>query len=173
MSLKNAILGLLNYSPMTGYCIKSNIDGPMAGFWSVSYGSLYPALQKMTTEGLIGIEELNDSRKQKLYHITTRGKEELKSWFSQKTSPTLAKNEYLLKTFLSIDLCPRDRIQILREYVQSKINNLQQLQEFSNQRDRLILHRGNEILLNYSSRALKSEINILKEIIEEEGEKLD
>lgn len=170
MSLKYAILGLLNHSPMTGYCLKANFDGPMQGFWSVSYGGLYPALHKMEKAGLIAIEELKDSRRKKLYHLTPKGKKELKRWFDEKTSRPVTKDEYLLKLFLSNELKNPDRIQLLQEYLQLKIHTLRRLQDFVDQKDSLLFHSGNKILLSYSLKALKSEIEILKEIIAEESE---
>lgn len=168
MSLKYAILGLLSHAPMTGYCLKANFDGPMYGFWSVSYGGLYPALHKMSAAGLIEVEELKDARKQKRYHLTTKGQVELKKWFAEKTATPITKDEYLLKLFLSRELNNRERIHLLQEYVEIKRDNLQQLQDFADQKDTLLFHSGNKILLSYSLKTLESEIEILKELIAKE-----
>ncbi|MBR0475879.1 MAG: PadR family transcriptional regulator, partial [Treponema sp.] len=38
---------------LTGYDIKKRIDGAIRFFWKGSYGSIYPALAAMETEGLV------------------------------------------------------------------------------------------------------------------------
>ena len=47
------ILGLLSHESLTGYDIKKRIDGAIRFFWKGSYGSIYPALAAMETEGLV------------------------------------------------------------------------------------------------------------------------
>jgi len=51
--LELAILGLLLESPMHGYELRKRLTGLLGAFRAFSYGSLYPALRRMQTDGLI------------------------------------------------------------------------------------------------------------------------
>lgn len=170
MSLKYAVLGLLNIKDMTGYSLKKNFEGPMGAFWSVSYGGLYPALHKLVNEELIEVNELEDARNQKVYSITKKGREELGNWFFQPTAPLRAKDEYMLKIFLSNDLSTNDRIQLLSEYRQTKIHLLKVIKDLVSRRDsgEIIYLPVFDMVTKYSYRILENEINVLQELIDDE-----
>ncbi|HEY4796621.1 MAG TPA: PadR family transcriptional regulator, partial [Mycobacterium sp.] len=51
--LELAILGLLLESPMHGYELRKRLTGLLGAFRAFSYGSLYPALRRMQSDGLI------------------------------------------------------------------------------------------------------------------------
>ncbi|GAC66878.1 PadR family transcriptional regulator [Gordonia soli] len=51
--LEMAILGLLLESPMHGYELRKRLTGLLGAFRAFSYGSLYPTLRRMQTDGLI------------------------------------------------------------------------------------------------------------------------
>ena len=55
--LEFAILGLLHQSPMHGYELRKQLAEVLGGMRSISYGSLYPALKRMRTAGLISTDE--------------------------------------------------------------------------------------------------------------------
>lgn len=170
MSLKYAILGLLNVKDMTGYSLKKNFEGPMGAFWSVSYGGLYPALHKLVGEELIEVNDLEDARNQKMYSITDKGREELRNWFFQPTAPLRAKDEYMLKIFLSNDLSIKDRVQLLSEYRQSKIRLLKVIKDLVKRREtgEIIYLPVFDLVTKYSYRILENEIDVLQEVIEDE-----
>jgi PadR family transcriptional regulator AphA len=53
MSIKYAILGLLNYSDMHGYRIKEHIEKNFDYMWAVNFGQIYPNLKDLEEEGFI------------------------------------------------------------------------------------------------------------------------
>lgn len=173
MSLKYAILGLLNIKDMTGYSLKKNFEGPMGAFWSVSYGGLYPALHKLVEEEMIEVDELDDARNQKVYSITEQGRTELRSWFLQPTAPLKAKDEYMLKIFLSNDLSTSERVQLLREYQQTKIQLLKVIKDLVSRREtgEIIYLPVFDMVTEYSYRILENEIDVLQDLIDREREK--
>ncbi|NMP22379.1 PadR family transcriptional regulator [Sulfobacillus harzensis] len=74
------ILGELSDGPMHGYLLHQillNVLGPMR---TVSWGTLYPVLQKLEQEGLIALAEESSGpqsgRPKKVYAITDRGREQ-------------------------------------------------------------------------------------------------
>jgi len=51
--LELAVLGLLKEQPLHGYELKKRLGETLGFLWGVSYGSLYPALQRLEREGAI------------------------------------------------------------------------------------------------------------------------
>ena len=64
--LELAILGLLLESPMHGYELRKRLTGLLGAFRAFSYGSLYPALRRMQTDGLIAAAAAPKPRKNPL-----------------------------------------------------------------------------------------------------------
>jgi DNA-binding PadR family transcriptional regulator len=77
--LELAILGLLIESPMHGYELRKRLTGLLGAFRAFSYGSLYPALRRMQSDGLI-VEEsapvgaVKVRRARRVYVLTDAGK---------------------------------------------------------------------------------------------------
>src|SRR3989442_212646 len=55
MSLKHALLGFINYGPMTGYELKKFFNTSVAHFWNAELSQIYPALKAMESDGLVEI----------------------------------------------------------------------------------------------------------------------
>lgn len=78
--LELAILGLLHEAPVHGYELRKQLGLRLGGFRVFSYGSLYPALRRLTRAGLI-VEETEavtgarSRRSRRVYRITAEGKE--------------------------------------------------------------------------------------------------
>ena len=73
------VLLTLKNGPKHGYEIASHIKEKGGGFFSVSFGSLYPILHKLEKEGLVkgAWEEVGDAKNKKVYSLTSRGKKVL------------------------------------------------------------------------------------------------
>ncbi len=69
--LELAILGLLRDRPRHGYELRRQLAD--YGFWSVSFGSLYPALRRLERKGLIAVAGTSGRRKS--YEIMPAGEE--------------------------------------------------------------------------------------------------
>lgn len=83
MSLRHAILGILNHREMHGYQIKCVLEQGISTFWPVKLAAIYPGLRRLEEEGLVawrrepGVEGRPD---RKVYTITAAGQEELARW---------------------------------------------------------------------------------------------
>lgn len=102
MSIKYAILGLLNYSDMHGYRIKEHIEKNFGHMWSINFGQIYPGLKELKKDGLIHMLELTPSENggphKKLYSITSKGKDEFARWLgAHPRKPMLIRDPFLLK----------------------------------------------------------------------------
>ena len=77
--LELAILGLLLESPMHGYELRKRLTGLLGAFRAFSYGSLYPALRRMQTDGLIAEDAAPDGavlrRARRVYQLTDIGRQ--------------------------------------------------------------------------------------------------
>ena len=96
-----AILGLLHYSPMSGYDIKKMTDRSISYFWQENYGHIYPVLKKMEKEGLVTSrkEEHAGNPPRIVYTLTEKGDRVFTGWMKDRTEPYIQKSELLLKLF--------------------------------------------------------------------------
>ena len=69
--VRAAVLALLAEKPMHGYQIIHEIEERSNGAWKPSPGSVYPTLQLLADEGIIGAEESNG---RKTYSLTDEGR---------------------------------------------------------------------------------------------------
>ena len=105
MSLENALLGLLNHKPMTGYDLKKMLDHPMGFFWAAQMSQIYRELNKLEEKRLVTSEvEPQEKRpNRKVYQVTREGKETFLSWlnkFPDRLSE-LYRSEFLMRIFFS------------------------------------------------------------------------
>ena len=94
------LLGLLSHEPMTGYEMKKRLDTTLRFFWGGSYGSIYPTLNRLETEGKVTKEDISSNGREKIsYSITEYGKEILKQWLRKPVEKDELRYETLLKLF--------------------------------------------------------------------------
>lgn len=76
MDIRTLCLGILTIEDATGYEIKKTFEEDLSHFYEASYGSIYPALTRMTEEGLVTCtEQAQDGRPdKKVYSITPAGR---------------------------------------------------------------------------------------------------
>ena len=100
MSLRFALLGLLDRAPSSGYELTLRFEEGIGSYaWSAKHSQIYPELKKQTDEGLIEITDLG-ARGRKTYSITTAGREQLRQWLLSPPSSTGVRNEFVLRLFL-------------------------------------------------------------------------
>jgi len=86
--LEVAILGLLKERPMHGYELKKRLSYMLGHFWTVSYGSLYPALKRLEKSGSIerAYSVKEKTRNRNVFRITVRGETEFMRLLTEDTS---------------------------------------------------------------------------------------
>ncbi len=88
--LELAVLGLLHETPLHGYELRKRLNALLGTFRALSYGTLYPALKALLTDGLIRAAGPADpaaaagslaasKRARIVYEITAEGKERFQS----------------------------------------------------------------------------------------------
>lgn len=80
MNVVTLCLGILALGDASGYEIKKRFDGPLRRIQEPSFGSIYPALNRLTREGLVTCTvQAQDKRPdKKVYSITAAGRAHLK-----------------------------------------------------------------------------------------------
>jgi DNA-binding PadR family transcriptional regulator len=98
--LEFAVLGLLHRTPMHGYELSKQLNSLLGAFRALSYGTLYPCLNKLYEEGLItkegdaagmshgvvargGVAKATKGRSKIVYRLTAEGKERLQDLLAE------------------------------------------------------------------------------------------
>jgi len=101
-----AILGLLHESPMHGYELRKQLTTKLGAFRAaISYGSLYPTLRRLQTDGWIfeepgadstdpEVPPLTSKRGRVVYKITAEGKERFQALLAEAGPETFEDNGF-------------------------------------------------------------------------------
>ena len=113
-----AILGLLNWQPMSGYDIKKMVEIALSYFWSESYGQLYPTLNRLVDEGLAKkkLARRHEKRERYVYSITPKGRRALQAWLLGESELPKVRDEFKLKFFLTAQMSPSQGTRLLEQY---------------------------------------------------------
>ncbi len=108
MSLPHAILGLLNYMPMSGYDLKKFFDDSVNFFWSAQMSQIYRELKVLEQKGYVSSKEEAGVKgpNKKIYSVTKKGISHLKEWLSDAPEKIDEdnRNAFLLRVMLLSNL---------------------------------------------------------------------
>jgi DNA-binding PadR family transcriptional regulator len=105
--LKFALLGSLNYQPMSGYDLKQFTDRSTSNFWHAELSQIYITLKSLEKDGLISSTAIAGEGRpdRRVYTITETGRQALQDWLKQPfTEIDQYKDTLLLKLFFSASL---------------------------------------------------------------------
>ncbi len=103
MDAKSLCLAVLTRGDASGYEIKKALEEPPLGqFQDTGFGSIYPALTKLTEEGLVhGTEMAQEKRPdKKVYAITEVGRRALTADLLEPPPPDKFRSDFLFVLFL-------------------------------------------------------------------------
>ena len=126
-----AVLGILSYGPMSGYDIKKFYAQSVAGFWSESYGQIYPILKRLAQEGLAtkSVHKQEGKPDRHIYAITEKGREELQQWLVEPTGRYIGRHETLLKLMFGKQISVADNILQIKRFRDRQRNELKEVEE--------------------------------------------
>jgi len=101
MSLEHAILGFLNYSPLSGYDLKKVFDNSVQHFWPADQSQIYRTLTRLTEQDWVEMEVVEQTERpdRKVYHITEAGRSELLNWLAGPTPNQVSRSSALVQVF--------------------------------------------------------------------------
>lgn len=130
MSLKHGLLGILNYSNMTGYELAKSFNDSLSFFWQAQTSQIYRELNKMEEMGFLNsqIEVQTDKPNKRIYSITQSGKTELQNWLKTEMPVELmpTRSEVLLRLFFSAERPITENIEALKHIVKAYQSQIEQ-----------------------------------------------
>jgi len=132
MDIRTVCLGLLTFGEATGYEIKKLFeDGCFAGVFDASFGSIYPALNRLAEEGFVHSRaEAQEGRPdKKVYSITERGRAYFVQELSRGVAPDHVRSEFLIAMIFA-HLLPGG---IAESYVDERIAEYHKAIDFLNE----------------------------------------
>ncbi|MGB8315391.1 MAG: PadR family transcriptional regulator [Aestuariivirga sp.] len=125
MNVRTLCLGILSLQEASGYEIKKDVeDGLFSHFIEASFGSIYPALTQLASEGYVTVREEEQTGKpdKKVYAITDAGRNALAKAISVSPAKDKYKSEFLFQMLLQDYLSP----EMVLVAVQKQLNDLNQ-----------------------------------------------
>ena len=115
--LKHGILGLLNYSDMTGYEIMEVFRDSLGFFWKAQTSQIYRELQKLKEQGWATDTCVPQTGKpdKKIFSITESGREELHQWLLEEDIGLESRVPLLMKTFFRGELSADENIAFFKK----------------------------------------------------------
>lgn len=170
-----AILGLLKEKPMHGYELKKRLSFMLGHFWTVSYGSLYPALKRLektdAIEKAYSVKEKNRNRN--VFRITPKGELEfmklLGDTTAEKSIADTDKFDIRMAFFQYLD--PETRLSLLekrRRLLEEQIDEFRAYRRKNKDQDHY--QRG---LLKHKVEQSKNDIKWLDRLITQEKETVE
>lgn len=161
--LDHIILGMLCHCRLSGYELKKSIESKVGLFYKASYGSIYPTLTHLRGQGLITVtEEMQGSRKKKMYDITPAGRQAFQSWLREPFDPEEGNDRSHLVKVYFLDMLPDETAgQFLLDYEASIERGLNHLQKLSASYDQARIGRA----YYYKLSTLYYGIGILRETL--------
>lgn len=121
MPLKHAILGLLNYTDMSGYDIDRQLRSSIFFFWHAQTSQIYKELATLTKRRWVesDIVYQSDKPNKKIFHLTEEGRLELHRWLADAdlTEIMKYKNPLLIKIFFSSEIDIDQTMRLLEKYI--------------------------------------------------------
>ncbi|MEV6339541.1 PadR family transcriptional regulator [Nocardia vinacea] len=82
------VLGLIaRHGPLTPYELKAKLEESVDYFWPVPHAQLYRIPVRLAEQGLLDEETEQGGRRRRLFHLTDKGRAELKRWLADPQSP--------------------------------------------------------------------------------------
>ncbi len=125
------VLGVLTLGPKSGYGIKKFIERSIGKFSRGRYAQRYPTLKQLDAEGLVShkVEDQQGRPDRFVYHITRKGRQELRDWLVQPIEIEIPRHELLLKLFFGTQVPTDANLKHVAQYRQELESWIGQLNE--------------------------------------------
>ena len=102
MSVKHALLALLEQEPMYGYQLRAAFEERTAATWPLNIGQVYTTLSRLERDGLVE-GGATDGDGHQIYKLTDAGQAEVTEWFGSAVSRTQPpRDELAIKLALAV-----------------------------------------------------------------------
>lgn len=161
MNVRTLCLGILWFEEATGYEIRKQAsEGCFSHFVEASYGSIYPALNKLTDENLVTwrTETQEGKPSRKVYSLTDKGRAALIEALHEAPKPDVIKSEFL---FLGLFAEHLDQT-FMTSVVETRIDELEA--DLARLREEMatVDHSGSRFAIGYGMALYEAELNYIK-----------
>ncbi len=102
MSVKQALLALLEQEPMYGYQLRAEFEERTGAAWPLNIGQVYTTLSRLERDGLVQSAG-TDPQGHVMYAVTAAGREEVGAWFTTPVARTQPpRDELAIKLALAV-----------------------------------------------------------------------
>ena len=139
MSLDHAILGFLQYGPLSGYDLKERFDLSVEHFWPADQSQIYRVLAKLDEQGYAKVKVVEQETRpdRKVYSITRAGREELHRWLTTPLEMDGGRSASLVQVFFSGQLADEEILAIFRRAAEQRRAVLEELRKVPAQAHRV------------------------------------
>ena len=125
MSVKLALLALLEQGPMYGYQLRSEFERRTGATWPLNVGQVYTTLTRLERDGLVeGTGD--DGEGHVVYRLTPDGREEVVAWFTTPVTRTQPpRDELAIKLALAVTVPGVDVGRVIQQQRSATITALQ------------------------------------------------
>lgn len=104
MSVRHALLGLLQQGPRHGYELQVALNALTGELWDIKPAQVYSTLDRLSEQGFVREQAATQlgGPQRRPFELTDRGLEELRSWFSMPVQQAHERDEFFLKLMLAI-----------------------------------------------------------------------
>ena len=108
MALSHAILAAINDRACSGYDLAKQFDGSVGFFWNATHQQIYRELTKLEEQSHIDAQLIHQDHRpdKKIYTLTTKGEEYLRSWIATPSTVSPLKDDLLVKIFAGSIVSP-------------------------------------------------------------------
>ncbi|HWU22961.1 MAG TPA: PadR family transcriptional regulator [Nocardioides sp.] len=125
MSVKHALLALLEQQPMYGYQLRVEFEQRTGTTWPLNVGQVYTTLTRLERDGLASAEG-EDAEGHVIYRITEAGREEVAAWFTTPVARTQPpRDELAIKLALAVTVPGVDIGSVIQQQRSATMSALQ------------------------------------------------
>ncbi len=120
MDARTLCLGVLARGDASGYEIKKSFEeGPFAHIQAASFGAIYPALTRLTADGLVACRDEPQEKRpdKKVFSITPAGRDALAARLMRPPPPDRMTSDFLFILFFAHSLPPP----LLADFIDARI----------------------------------------------------
>ncbi|MBU2669445.1 PadR family transcriptional regulator [Actinoplanes bogorensis] len=150
--MRHALLAALSQGEASGYELAKRFDVAVADYWSATPQQLYRDLERLEQDGMVKAHVVEQTRRpnKRVFTMTERGREELRSFSRRPSKPPAIRDEFLVKLQAGDAADPAAIIAETRARIDRSREKLARYDEI---RERMLKGRDEDDFLRESRRA--------------------
>ncbi len=135
MSLRHALLGLLEDGPASGYELTGRFERSLRKYaWTAQQSHIYPELKRLAGDGLITIAD-EGARGRRTYALTATGRDELRRWLTSPIKQRAIRDEQVLRMCLLSALDIPEARALVQQYLDEATREMAELRSITEDAD--------------------------------------